>query len=169
MKQKTSSGRKRKAKPPERPLSAERAAFAARMRAGFQDIGHFIFEFSQLEFTIRAVLSSALKLPDGYFDIVTSGYDFAMLCNVTRAVALKQRPDHEPAIEKLFNDCLKLNDERVRVAHGMWTFGGEGVVARHVGRRNLQPKYYFENQDALVRLAAEAQRLMQAALSFRAV
>jgi hypothetical protein len=118
LKQKTSSGRKRKAKPPERPLSAERAAFAARMRAGFQDIGHFIFEFSQLEFTIRAVLSSALKLPDGYFDIVTSGYDFAMLCNVTRAVALKQRPDHEPAIEKLFNDCLKLNDERVRVAHG---------------------------------------------------
>ena len=46
-------------------------------------IGEFVFRFSQLEFTIKARLSNALNLPPELFDIITSPYDFAMLCTVT--------------------------------------------------------------------------------------
>ena len=51
-------------------------------------IGRFIFEFSQLEFSIRAVLVSRLGLKEEYFNIVTGPYDFAKLCNVTREASI---------------------------------------------------------------------------------
>jgi hypothetical protein len=53
----------------------------------FLAIGEFIFEFSQLEFTIRHALGTALDLNDDTrFDAVTSPYDFAALCRVTSAI-----------------------------------------------------------------------------------
>jgi hypothetical protein len=48
----------------------------------FLAIGEFIFEFLQLEFTIRFALATLLNLHDK-FDAVTSPYDFATLCRVT--------------------------------------------------------------------------------------
>jgi hypothetical protein len=47
-------------------------------------IGAFIYEFSLLEFNIRWVLGMALKLDNARFDVVTSPYDFAMLCQVAK-------------------------------------------------------------------------------------
>jgi len=54
----------------------------------FLAIGEFIFEFSQLEFTIRVALATLLNPAwnDDKFDAVTSPYDFAALCRVTREV-----------------------------------------------------------------------------------
>jgi hypothetical protein len=40
-------------------------------------IGHFIYWFSQLEFTIKARLAGALDLPEDLFDIIIGPYDFA--------------------------------------------------------------------------------------------
>lgn len=51
---------------------------------GFRMIGEFLFEFSQLEFSIRFVLGHHLGLAEEYFDIVVGPYDFAMLCCVFR-------------------------------------------------------------------------------------
>jgi hypothetical protein len=150
-------------KPP-RDLAAARE-LAAEFAEGYQAIGRFLSEFSQLDFTIRFVLARRLGISDEYFDIVTSPYDFAMLCNVTRELICKQLPQKKRDIEKLFNECLKLNENRVRVAHGMWTLGQEGLVARHVQRRSLQPQYFFDKRNELGRLAEEAQRLMQAVLT----
>jgi hypothetical protein len=48
-------------------------------RRSFASIGRFIFEFSQLEFTIKHLLSLGLDLREGQFHIVTTGYDFATL------------------------------------------------------------------------------------------
>lgn len=149
---------------PHRDPAAARE-LAAEFASGWQAIGRFLSEFSQLDFTIRFVLARRLGIPDEYFDIVTAPYDFAILCNVTRELICKQLPHRKKVIEKLFNDCLKLNDERVRVAHGMWTLGREGLVARHVQRRSLQPQYFFDKRNELGRLAEEAQRLMQAVLT----
>ena len=95
---------------------------------------------------------------------MTAPYDFAMLCKVTQALLCKQSPDKKEPIEKLFSDCLKLNEDRVHAAHGMWTLGREGPIARHVSRGSLQPEFYFEQKDKLTQLAAEAQRLMNKVL-----
>jgi len=149
---------------PYRDLAAAQV-LAAEFAQGYQAIGRFLSEFSQLDFTIRVVLARRLGIADEYFDIVTAPYDFAMLCNVTRELVCKQLPHRKVNIEKLFDECLKLNDARVKVAHGMWTLGREGLVARHVQRRSLQPQYFFEKKDELSQLALNAQRLMQAVLT----
>ena len=41
-------------------------------------IGHFIYWFSQLEFTIKMRLASALDLPQDLFDIIIGPYDFGL-------------------------------------------------------------------------------------------
>ena len=150
-------------KPPRDPAAAQE--LAAQFAEGHRAIGRFLSEFSQLDFTIRFVLAKRLGIGDEYFDIVTSPYDFAMLCNVTREVVTKQIPEKAKDIEKIFNECHKLNEDRVRVAHGMWSLGEEGLVARHVQRRSLEPKYFFENRSELSKLADAAQRLMQSVLT----
>jgi len=150
-------------KPPRDVAAAQE--LATEFAQGYQAIGRFLSEFSQLDFTIRFVLAKRLRISDEYFHIVISPYDFAMLCNVTRELICKQVPQKARNIEKLFNECLKLNEDRVRVAHGMWTLGQEGLVARHVQRRTLQPRYFFEKRDELDQLAEDAQRLMQAVLT----
>jgi hypothetical protein len=121
-------------------------------------IGHFIYWFSQLEFTIKMRLASALDLPQDLFDIIIGPYDFAMLCTVTERTLMRDasKPD-QARIMKYFNDCRKLNQEaRVIVAHGSWTFEG----ARHVSRNTLTAKHYFAKAADLDKQAKETKRLM---------
>jgi hypothetical protein len=84
-------------------------------------IGAFLLEFSQLEATIRVRLGAAIKLPEEYSSIVLSGFDFARLCGVTEAVLIKQNPGQEREINTIFSDCQNLNQDRVKVAHGLIT------------------------------------------------
>jgi hypothetical protein len=51
----------------------------------YQAIGKFVSQFSQLEFSIRHLLSDLLELTADQFYIVTASYDFAPLCRVTSA------------------------------------------------------------------------------------
>jgi hypothetical protein len=46
----------------------------------YREIGRFIFQFSQLEYTLRYHVAEMARIGDEYFDIVTSGLDFAKLC-----------------------------------------------------------------------------------------
>src|SRR5262245_4004216 len=102
------------------------------LRRSFEAIGEFVFQFSQLEFTIKARLGAALALPDDLFDVVTAPYDFAVLCTVTSRVLEKEFPSAKAKITQTFNECRALNDQRVRVAHALWAFGPSGLVAKHV-------------------------------------
>lgn len=52
----------------------------------FKVIGEFVFEYSQLEYYIKDVLSTALKLKPNQVDLVTAPYDFIALCNVTAKI-----------------------------------------------------------------------------------
>jgi hypothetical protein len=121
-------------------------------------IGHFIYWFSQLEFSIKMRLAGALDLPEDLFDIIIGPYDFAMLCTVTEHTLIREasKPD-QGRIKKYFSDCRKLNQEaRVVVAHGSWTFEG----ARHVSRNTLRAKHYFAKAADLNKQAKETKRLM---------
>jgi hypothetical protein len=127
-------------------------------------IGRFTHEFSQLEFTIRAILSGALGLSDDQFDAVTSPYDFAMLCRVTSAIYTIKHgrdPETKKTIEKLFSDCARLNDDRVRMAHGTWSVTAFGASARHVSRQTLAANQFFEDPKELSNLADRAKELMR--------
>jgi len=109
-------------------------------------IGQFMFEFSQLEFIIRHTLGEALDLKevgsDARFDIVTSPYDFASLCNVTKAIFTRSMgcgEDDRREIESILNACMALNnDERVPIAHRTWFIDESRLGARHVPRGKLE-------------------------------
>jgi len=132
----------------------------ARKSRTYEAIGAFVFHFSQLEFTIRVLLSGILGLTEEQIDVVTAPYDFRMLCTVTKIILIQRLSVQKKQIEDLFGRCLSLNDRRVQVAHGLWSDDGKGLTARHVARGSLRAEYFFENTEDLVKLADTAQRLM---------
>ena len=142
---------------------------AAKVRADtFHAVGRFIFEFSQLEFSIRFALAAYLKLSDEQFDAVTGPYDFRMLCAVTSKVQQLKYPAQKDEIENLFNECLELNNKRVQIAHGVWTEGlGSDWTVRHWSRQTLDAKHYPYSVDQLHELAEKAQALMRRVIGFK--
>jgi hypothetical protein len=69
-------------------------------------------------------------------------------------------------IEKLFNECLELNNKRVQIAHGVWTEGlGDDWTVRHWSRQTLDTKHYPYGVDQLH--ADKAQALMQRVMRFK--
>lgn len=129
----------------------------------FHDIGKFMFRFSQLEFTIRHMLADVLNVSDEQFTATTGMYDFRMLCTVTCQMLKLKHVDKDGLhgrIDKIFNDCQSLNNDRVRIAHGLWVYGvgGPGVV--HVNRQTLQSKRFFDKPGSAAARSGEAQRLM---------
>jgi hypothetical protein len=132
-----------------------------RKRQTFEQIGRFLFQFSQLEFSIKIVLARALNLSEEQFDIVTSTYDFRVLCVVTQKILALQLSEQTNDIKDYFKRCLALNDDRVRIAHGLWADGPQGMSARHVARTSLDANFYFENPDTLLKVVDEAEKLMQ--------
>jgi hypothetical protein len=145
---------------PKKSSKEARQAEARARAALFMAIGEFIFEFSQLEFTIRHLVGDALNLKDhARFDIVTSPYDFATLCRVASKLVQSFEDCDEALredVERTFNRCLALNDDRVRIAHGTWTIRGG---ARHVARSTLKASEYFTTPDAIQEKADQARRL----------
>jgi hypothetical protein len=104
-------------------------------------------------------LYDALGLEGLHFNFVTAPYDFAALCNVTREVLLTHLDDQK-AIDVLFNECLALNTERVRVAHGTWINSPGGLYVYHPDRRRWDATpYHYESRTEVARLAKEAMRL----------
>jgi hypothetical protein len=108
----------------------------------YQAIGKFVYQFSQLEFAIRHLLSDLLELTPDQFHIVTASYDFAILCRVTSGLIQTLLEPHEPIskeVTEIFRQCFGVNDARVRLVHGTWDSEG----AHHVSRTSLKPKAYF--------------------------
>jgi inorganic pyrophosphatase len=130
-------------------MDAREAEATARVEL-FLAIGEFIFEFSQLEFTIRHLLACMLDLKDDKsFDTIVSPYDFRTLCDVTSSYiqdAADCDDDLRTHVKKTFDSCKALNDERVRVAHGTWSIGeahatSHGKHSRRVSISSRRPSW----------------------------
>lgn len=125
----------------------------------YQAIGKFVYQFSQLEFSIRHLLSDLLELQATQFYIVTASYDFATLCRVTSAfIQTLMEPTEVKAkeVEETFKRCLRVNDARVRLVHGTWDSGG----AHHVSRQSLKPGAYFADVKEITDITEETKQCM---------
>ena len=157
------------------PLSVDEAKELEKL---WLAIGEFIYEFSQLEFSIRLALAEALRLGEELemFDAVTSPYDFRTLCRVTRTVLQinlgppdqdEQKREAQEAkkkeIERTFNACMAMNTDRVRIAHGTW---GIWSGARQVSRETLEAKSHFEEPEKIVEKFCETGKLIDRVLRF---
>ncbi|WP_036007613.1 hypothetical protein [Bradyrhizobium yuanmingense] len=126
----------------------------------YRAIGYFIFEFSQTEYTIRHYVGRELKIEEKHFAAVMQSYDVALLCAVAKRVfeANFDKERYEVA-ERLLNRFYKINEQRVRVAHGLWMPHFNGGTLHHVSRAQLKPQGYIEQTTLLEKLGAEAQEI----------
>jgi hypothetical protein len=146
----------------------------ARVQELYAAIGHFIFAFSQLEFMIRHTLADALGLkqvgPDATADIVTSTYDFASLCRVTKTIFERSMGYEEEArkeIAAIINEYLALNDqERVPIAHGEWLIDEGGFNASHFARSKLERTIKYSKIEEVTRATEKAERLKERLIKF---
>ena len=138
----------------------------------YRAIGRFIFEFSQVEYTIRHYLAAEIGLKEEHFTPVVESYDAAVLCTVTREVFAKRRPAEFAArIKKGIDHFLQLNDDRKRVAHGPWVPSKEGGTVHYVARNRLkagrlenQAEVLEKRADELIALRAELESAFTAYL-----
>jgi hypothetical protein len=125
----------------------------------YQAIGKFVYQFSQLEYSIRHLLSDLLELTPDQFYIVTASYDFATLCRVTSAF-IHSLPECDEATEEkvteIFKKCFRVNDARVRMVHGTWDDDG----ASHVSRASLKPRSYFASTAEVTNLTQDTKLCM---------
>jgi hypothetical protein len=111
----------------------------------YREIGRFIFEFSQLEYTLRYYVADMARVDDQYFDIMTSAFDFAKLCSALVALSAKEkggRPD--PVLKDLVAACHEINTVRIRVLHGLWVVGSGNDRAIHTSRNSMKGEVYFD-------------------------
>jgi hypothetical protein len=119
----------------------------------YRAIGHFMFQFSQTEFTIRGYLAHAIGLSDVHFDAVTSAFDVAGLCKITQRVFV-DRPG-AARIKEGLDRFSKINEHRVRVAHGLWMPSINGGAVEHVSRNSRKANLSVGQAEELERLALE--------------
>jgi hypothetical protein len=111
----------------------------------YKEIGRFIFEFSQLEYTIRHHVGEKAGMGDQVADMVTANIDFARLCSTMLALSAKEAGGKpEPTIEKLINECRQINEVRTRVVHGLWVAGTTNDRLIHTSRDKMTSKIFFD-------------------------
>jgi hypothetical protein len=127
----------------------------------FTSIGKFMVAFSQIEFLIRFYLSDALNIKDeARFNAVVGPYDFAMLCTVATTIFQQDFPERKAEIENIFKQCRALNDHRLRIAHGFWTYEPTGgLITRHLSRQSLKREPHYQSREVLQQLAETAEQL----------
>jgi hypothetical protein len=125
----------------------------------YRAIGRFIFQFSQLEYTLRHYVAAEIKLDDKYFSAIMT-HDFALLCTVAfEVLSPSMSEDGQGRLRDTISECRKLNDVRVRVAHGLWVPFMEGGTVHHVARTSLKSNRVVEQASELEQKADEAQSL----------
>src|ERR1700730_18485686 len=128
----------------------------------YQEIGRFIFEFSQLEYTIRHHVGEKAGMNDEVADMVTANLDFARLCS-TRLVrsAKEEEGKPEPALEKMINECRQINEIRTRVVHGLWVAGTTYDRLIHTSRDKMTAKIFFDKPGDLDKHSERMAKLRQ--------
>src|SRR6266436_9247834 len=92
----------------------------------FNAIGRFIFEFSQLEYTLKHHVAEEINLREEHFNAIMT-HDFALLCTVAETVLVRPEMNDNRAdrLKTLISKCRSLNDDRVRIVHGLWFVAAE--------------------------------------------
>jgi len=141
----------------------------------YRAIGRFMFEFSQVEYTIRHYLAEEIGLKEEHFSAVVESYEVGALITVAIEVFKKSRGDDAAPIWKLLNKFRGMNDERKRVAHGLWVPFKDGGTVHYVARNKLSPSQFTDQAneleqraDDLCQLRADLERAIWAIPTFKA-
>jgi hypothetical protein len=118
-------------------------------------IGRFIFEFSQLEHSLRVYIAEKCDLPEETAMVVVN-HDFSMLCTVaSKVLAEPNNPAAETALAAIISQCRRHNDTRVRVSHGLWIPFKYGGAVSHQSRSTLKETMSVNQTQELEKSAGE--------------
>lgn len=121
----------------------------------YRAIGRFMFEFSQTEHAVRHFVGEEIHLNEQHFSAVMESYDTAMLIGVAIEVFKKSRGDEANELGKLLNRFRGMNDERKRVAHGLWVPFMDGGTVHYTSRNKLTPASFAKQAAHLEKMADE--------------
>jgi hypothetical protein len=123
-------------------------------------IGHFMFEFSQLEMALRHFTALEAGVKDRYFNAVMT-HDFSLLCTMAQELMGRswKSSDKQKRFAEIIKQCRKMNDVRVRVAYGLWVpFKGGGTL-HHVSRSSLKSQMSADQANELEERAKATNQL----------
>jgi hypothetical protein len=106
--------------------------------ATYRAIGRFMFEFSQLEYAIRYYTALELGVKEEMAHVVMS-HDVALLCTVATEVPTQKSDEkHKQELRDIIKQVRKINETRVKVAHGLWVPFTDGGTVHHQSRSPLK-------------------------------
>jgi hypothetical protein len=120
----------------------------------YKAIGRFIFEFSQLEAALKYYIAEKCEIKDEHFATLMV-HDFAMLCSIARKVLVADDDVDGKELNRIISDCRKMNDVRVRVAHGLWVPFMQGGTVHHMSRQSLKPRMSHDQTQELEKNASD--------------
>lgn len=89
---------------------------------------------------------ACLQLDARQGGLVTPAMDFAFLCRLGRVVFRERYSDEPEKLEQLLdvlNEALRINDDRVRVAHGSWYLNPPAGYTVHTSKSSLKEGTFF--------------------------
>ena len=87
----------------------------------YRAIGRFIFEFSQVEYTIRHYLAGEIGLHEEHFAAVVESYEVGMLCSV--AIEVLQRAGRTRVVPA-FKNSSSVSKGSMTIGSGSCTVSG---------------------------------------------
>jgi hypothetical protein len=136
------------------------------MQRHFTAIGHFIKEFSQLEFTIKARLSAHFGQQCEDFIVIIDNVEVLKLIDGWQRLT-RHKNSNADTVKSVDDACAEfrtLNDLRNRIAHGLWasdlslTFG----VGKRPNKKGEHKKTWsLQNPNDIRLLVDRCQALLQ--------
>jgi hypothetical protein len=82
-------------------------------------------------------------------------HDFALLCTIAETVLPRSGMAEHRAnrLKELIKKCRTLNNERVRIVHGLWFVGGEEGKLFQAPRGKIATNVYYKKADEVADLA----------------
>lgn len=70
-----------------------------------------------------------------------------------------EKREQTKQLKELIKECKSLNNDRIRVVHGLWTIAGEPRELNYVSRQSLNNSSHFRDPDELAKKADQAAHL----------
>lgn len=120
-------------------------------------IGRFVHEFSNLELALKAHIAVFAHIePKDAGQILN--HDFGMTCTIAESVISRRLEKNKTVVLKdLIKRCRRLNDDRVRIVHGLWNLRPNEGSLIHLSRQKLEYAKHYSDADDIQKLVDEAQ------------
>ena len=113
----------------------------------YKSIGEFIVKFSNLETLLKFLLDFEAQIQSPLKNQITYLLDVSIVIRLLKELYSKKfekGSDLQRKFMGALNECHRVNEWRVRVAHGMWILEGDQQArTTHFSRQSLEGIEYF--------------------------